>query len=302
MDNRKNQHYVPKFYLREWCIPGTELVFVYDKEKGDIRKSNIENVAAVNYFYDFKLIEFLSEDTIQKLNARGILCNGRLQTIEKRLSNNLEGPFSGIFADIISKAREATPWHIKECFFISPEMKETLSVYLAFQLIRTRKIRKGIMDSANKLAEFCKKLDIPDSQVEKVKLSEEGASRIHNRMLLDKDGITKFAYLFYRLTWVLGINKTKQLFYTSDNPIGMQGHNKNRSPFIGTGLASCGVEVFYPISPDLILIMVDGDYHKHLIKDDRRYIEFVSLQTIEYYNSLIMKNAERCIIGLQDFP
>lgn len=100
---------------------------------------------------------------------------------------------------------------------------------------------------------------------------------------------------------MLGINRTEVNFYTSDNPIGLRGHEKKTTPFIqGTGLASAGVEIFYPLAPDLILVMVDGNYHKHLVKDERRYIEFDHIPTIEYYNSLAAMNSERFIISCND--
>lgn len=35
---------------------------------------------------------------------------------------------------------------------------------------------------------------------------------------------------FFSLTWILGINKTAESFYTSDNPIGTKAHVKN--PYI----------------------------------------------------------------------
>ena len=120
-------------------------------------------------------------------------------------------------------------------------------------------------------------------------------------MLLDQENILKSAYLFHRLIWILGINRTDKCFYTSDNPIGLRGHAKKTSPFMqGTGLASAGVEIFYPLAPDLILVMVDGSYHKHLVNNERRYIELGKIPIIEYYNSLAAMNSERFVISSND--
>ncbi len=301
MDLRKNQHYVPKFYFKEWCIPNTNQVYVYDKSKKEVRISNIEKIASENYFYDYNLADFFPEETIHAFNSSGLAAKGKLQIIERMFSDRLEGPFSSFFSDIICKARNSTPWIRRECYFITSEMKEAISVYLAFQFFRTKAIRTHLTSSAERITSFCKELGVPDNLIEEITLSKSAANRIHNRMLLDQENILKSAYLFHRLIWILGINRTDKCFYTSDNPISLRGHAKRTSPFIqGTGLASAGVEIFYPLAPDLILVMMDGDYHKHLVNDERRYVEFGEIPTIEYYNSLAAMNSERFVISSND--
>ena len=211
-------------------------------------------------------------------------------------SDNLEAPFSSLWDDIIRKARESTPWIRRECFFISSEMKEALSVYLAFQFFRTKSIRNFLKDSGERIAQFVKQYGASEETIKEITLSKERVKRIHNRMLLDKEQIMKSAYLFSRLTWVLGVNKTDILLYTSDNPIGLRGHRET-DHFQGVGLATPGVEIFYPLSPKSILIMVDGDYHKHLVEKDRSYVDLDQKGSIKYYNALSARNAERFIIS-----
>ena len=299
MKPKKNQHFVPKFYLREWCKPGTDQVFVYDNTTKISWPCNIDKIAAENYFYDFDLKEFFSEETVNALCSSGIAPNGRLQIIENMFSENLEGPFATHFAEIIEKARESTPWIRRECYFVSSEIKEALSVYLAFQFFRTKAIRSFIKESGDRIAQFARRLGAPEEKIEEITLSKERAKRIHNRMLLDKEQIMKSAYLFYRLTWILGVNKTNGLFYTSDNPIALRGHEKT-DHLHGVGLSTPGVEIAYPLSPDLILVMVDGEYHKHVQPKDRRYFEISRLENIMYYNSLTTFNAQRFVISMDD--
>lgn len=189
MNPKKNQHYVPRFYLKEWCQPGTEQVYVFDKTKKESWPCNIEKIAAENYFYDFDMEEFFSEETVEELHTSGIAPNGKLQIIENMFSENLEGPFSSRFAEIIEKSREATPWVRKECFFISSDDKEALSVYLAFQFFRTKSIRNFLKESGDRIATFVKQLGVPEEKIEELILSKERVKRIHNRMLLDKEQI-----------------------------------------------------------------------------------------------------------------
>ena len=67
-----------------------------------------------------------------------------------------------------------------------------------------------------------------------------------------------------------------------------------------TGLASKGIEVFFPISPNMILIMCDGGYHAHMKKYERRIIEISNIEEIEYYNSLCALNCNRTIFSIDD--
>ena len=74
----KQQHYVPRVYLRRFTIDG-ERLYVYDKIKDEIRgPENIKNVAQERFFYD------LPVDTIPS--------NLDPQAEEKALSE-LEGQF-----------------------------------------------------------------------------------------------------------------------------------------------------------------------------------------------------------------
>lgn len=125
---------------------------------------NIDKIAAENYFYDFDLKEFFSEETVNALCSSGIAPNGRLQIIENMFSENLEGPFASHFAEIIEKARESTPWIRRECYFVSSEMKEALSVYLAFQFFRTKAIRSFIKESGDRIAQFARRLGAPEEK------------------------------------------------------------------------------------------------------------------------------------------
>ena len=115
-------------------------------------------------------------------------------------------------------------------------------------------------------------------------------------MILDFHQLEDAARQLSNLTWLFGLNKTHQLFYTSDNPIGRKAHV--RHPHISmTGLNSKGVEFFFPLSPDLILIMFDGDYHWQLKNFERKIIEIYTTEEIDYYNSLCATQCSRCVFS-----
>ena len=53
MVDRKNQHYVPKFHLRQWSTDG-KLISLYNKynQKFVDNKGAIKNMASKDYLYD----------------------------------------------------------------------------------------------------------------------------------------------------------------------------------------------------------------------------------------------------------
>jgi hypothetical protein len=56
MSKIKNQHYVPKFYLKNF-LNSSGKIFVFDKSTGKIFGTNVENVANENYFYDISELD-----------------------------------------------------------------------------------------------------------------------------------------------------------------------------------------------------------------------------------------------------
>ena len=83
---------------------------------------------------------------------------------------------------------------------------------------------------------------------------------IHGRMILNSETILRIANTFANHIWILLKNKTHQPFFTSDNPIGTTEHIHN--PYMAmSGISSEGVEVYFPISPDLMLLMFEKTHH-----------------------------------------
>ncbi|MBQ3262808.1 MAG: DUF4238 domain-containing protein [Oscillospiraceae bacterium] len=292
----KKQHTVPQFYLYEWCIPGTHQVHVYDKITDSKRINNILDVASERYFYDIAPEELFPDSFIESLYQNGLEIANDTQAVEKALAVEIEQPFSEIIKAILEKTNELTPWFIKNCFFIKEEKKQELSAYLALQYVRTKYVRNNIRDAAERLTQFLAELGASESTISEYSLTEKQAKNVHIKMLVDGESLSEITHCFNRLTWMLAINKTDEKFYTSDCPIGTYGHIKD--PLLPmNGLASEGVEVFFPLSPNVILIMVDGVYHYQYLLYDRKYVEITERANVDFYNSLLAMQANRLIIS-----
>jgi hypothetical protein len=294
----KKQHYVPRCYLENFSIPDTYKINVYDKKSKFSRVNSINDVASENYFYDVKFSDVLTEDLINELKNIGVSIDtlDNEQYIEHYMSEAIEGTFSTILRDIISKVKSITPWYINNCFFISEEQKMNLSICLAVQYVRTKSVREGILESSDCMLQLLDDINANQELKNSMIISQENLKLIHGKMIFDKENIFHLASSFYSLKWVLGINKTSKHFYTSDSPIGTKAHINH--PFLSmNGLDSPGVEAFFPMSPEIILVMYDGEYHKEIVDKDRTYWIITEEDNVDYYNSLSVMRSHRCIFS-----
>ncbi len=294
---KKKQHYVPQFYLNAWSIPGSHQTHVYDKKTDSIRINNITDVAMENGFYDVIPEDVLSEEVINWFREQGLEPNqSETQGLEDGLAEVVEKDFSEELRTIIEKARTATPWSVNNCYFLSKEQKAELSAYLAIQYIRTKSIRTGFQEAADCINQFLADMGVPSPMNSENHISKTEAKNMHVQTLLDMDYLTKIAMTFSRLVWILGINRTSQKLYTSDNPIATYAHI-NDQIFSMSGISSKGIEVFFPLTPEIVLIMIDGSYHTRLLPYERRYLVLDNSDIIERYNGTIAMQSNRIILS-----
>jgi len=296
-EKTKKQHYVPQCYLKAWEMDGRHQVYVYDKQKQESRISNIVDVASGRYFYDFSLRDILSQEAIDKLleEVDGIEADDKFQIIEKALSIGIEKPYADFLMKIIGNARNASEWYLKNCYFLKPDSKEAFAGLLAIQYVRTAHVRNMIRDLSDEINQFAKRMGASPQALKKYRtLTKIEAKNIHLEMLMQEEFLSEIAFCFQSLKWVLGINRTSSRLLTSDNPICIVPHCNN-GPMPMAGLLSKGVEVFITLSPDYILIMRDGDFHKQYVQRDMRYIEIKDKEIIDAYNAFVSIFAERSI-------
>lgn len=295
---QKKQHYVPQFYLNAWRIPNTNQINVYDIKTNKNRVNNVEDVASENHFYDMDFSEILNTLEIYPSNVDpGEIKNiENQQHIEKFLSSEIENKFAPLLTNIINKVDKMNKWEHDNCFFISDDDKTYLSFLFAIQKIRVKSVRNFMLENSDCLNQIFIDMKIPESNRKKFLVSKKEAKNTHCGMMLDIKLLLDLAYCFQQLTWTLGINKTNQHFYTSDNPIGQRAHIHDAFKSM-SGLASKGIEVFFLISPNLILIICDGSYHTHMQQLERRMLEISNIEQIDYYNSLCAKNCHRTIFA-----
>lgn len=296
---KKKQHFVPRCYLERWAVPGKYQVFVFNKQQKKTYPASIYDVASERYFYDMDFTGILTEDDLRRYGFS--VCDPKHaddeQYIENYFSNQIEDDFKNRLTLIIDRATNMSPWEIKNCYFLSEVDKYNLSLHLALQYIRVKSVRNSIADTEDCLRQALADMKAPQELVDRYTVPESQLPYIHGSMILDSKEIENISKSFFSLTWILQINRTPKPFFTSDSPIGTEAHIHH--PFMSmAGLKSRGVEAYFPLSPNLMLLMYDGEYHTELSSSDRRVVELYDGRIVDFMNERCVVHTDGCIYSI----
>lgn len=302
MSKKKKQHYVPQLYLEKWCMEGKNHTNVYDKIQNDYRDNHIKDIASENYFYDINLEGVLSPKEIEHFGLQGVDLSkvDNKQYLENLFAGTIEVAFKNILERIISRVRDMNAWEIKNCSFIKPEDAHLFSIIIAVQYLRVKRIRDSIRDSSQLLEQALSDMGAAQTFIDEYcKITKNQMKYIHGKILMNAEEVLSFSQIFDSHIWILLKNKTEKKFLTSDNPIGTIAHVKD--PVLSmSGVASKGVEVYFPLSPDLLLIMLEKTYHAKYEHQHRRIVEVDKINVVEYYNSYCVMNSSRCVYSIDN--
>lgn len=314
MADTKKEHYVPRCYLKNFLAEDGR-IFVYDKKQMQQRKQKIFEVAMENYFYDIDynaVIDKVDLSKREKLKADilGITGCSNWESVTTTFLNNkylekeflmrVDGMFSEVLNRIIEKSYGGNYWVIEHCSAFSDEDKVLMSLFSAIQALRTRHFRDRIGELTEKLPQILyKKISTLSENQEGDQLvfraNDDYVKIQHSQMILDEELINDLAEKLYDHIWVMYINRSSKKFYTSDNPIGTIPHIPSLHSD-NCGFSSLGVEVVFPISPELLI----GMYDKRVFSKafcDRQFKVITKTEEIDEYNNLQVCNSSRCIFS-----
>lgn len=308
MGRVKNQHYVPRSYLKNFANEKGQL-WVYDKERDAVFRSNITNVASQRYFYDipfeeiFKVIsENEKKELKEELSKFGIdTTNDDYKKIEQGIedffSMEIEGPYKILLENIRSRYVLNPDPLFSEALTL--EERHALSLLIAYQIVRSKEFREGLIETQNGAMQAVvdRLAKMQDKNYEygsvSVKKEHEFPSIEHAQFILG-DFPYELAHLLANHCWVVGVNQTTMPFYTSDNPVIKVSHK--RHPLIPyEGYNSEGIEIALPISQKHILIMYERTYHKKWSEMENLFVPLIDVQNVMYYNSLQVYQSNRQI-------
>ncbi|MDF9825390.1 hypothetical protein M2475_001845 [Breznakia sp. PF5-3] len=318
MNNTKKQHYIPIFYLKNFSTPIKKgfYINVFEKERLlTLEKQNIRNIASENYFYDLdfeSIRKHFSKKEILKLKVSTFFkSKGKLKLsdiFKKNLFENYLADIESFSGDAIKKVianiQEFSIWEVNNCFCIDENEKRNISLFLAIQFIRTPKNRKFFKDMHEVVIPQVYEDLIYRTNNEDVSVyinspisEKERAKAYHLSFLLDPTFLNDLSERFYNHLWVFYLNKTESLFYTSDSIISV--FNRISNPIISTtGINSFGVEIIIPLSPTILLVLYEKEYHAKAMQKDHKKIKILeNITQVDSYNQIIIQNSYKYIFS-----
>ncbi len=305
----KNQHYVPQRYLRKFGNvqrkQGKDIhrFNIFDKEKQQIRENqNIENYASERFFYD---VDF--EELLKEAEAEGITIDNEMQELTNvvdkqhlenvfatKVETTMYDPFENIVASHTMTPKDA---YTKK-LIIPEENKAKIAYYLSIQYLRTKEYREKMIQLYEKGAKLFLKKELADEVDPEflngvdIKLKKSRINLYHNQQLLNTEFLEELSKSLLSHIWFLAVNETDKLFYTSDNPIVLFGHDEHQ------GLKSRGIEIIFPITPRLALVMRELEYFKKdlvlynkFVPISKDYVDFCNtLQVFQSYRNVFSKD------------
>lgn len=258
MEKRK-QHYVPQFYLRNFsCNSDQKTVGVFVLDSGTFRGSvPIRDQAYEKYLY------------------------GKESKIEDEL-----GKVEGRAAEVIRRILETSA--------LPPGSSEDQSVLLTFSILQHERTMAAA-DALDEVTDKSMKAVFSDDPRVKDHLDEVKIG-LREPALAALAGAAKNLPVAFDLEWKLLENKSPRRLLTSDNPaIFYNQFLEKRKPYgSNTGLACKGLQIFLPISPKHLLVFYDRDVYG-VGSQSRNVVQTESHDDIARLNVLQALSARECL-------
>ena len=276
----KNEHYVPRFYLRRFA--NNDKIYAYDLEKDNLFQTNINKIGCNNYFYDVDsnvLKESLSEykdiykipDDIFEKECEDI------QFIEKALSR-LEDKFSVLL----------NKFEMDYSIINDEEFLKTFFLFMHTQSIRTKGFRNGLENIASQTKTWIEKLNIKNVNYP-IELEAKDIAKLNQiKKLLSLSSVYKKALSFFDAYNIyIGVNNTDIDFIISDNPMSyfLVGFN----------------DICFPVNSKLSIIMqvkeVKDEFKICCIKPDKSKMIHLTKKEVIKYNVLQQYSNSKFLLG-----
>lgn len=252
--DKKNQHYIPKFYLRN---------FSYDGNKNQIGVFNIFNN---KYVQQAKLKTQGSKNFFYGVDGE----------IEDDLAN-IEGKLAVVIKDIISNE--------------TPPKKNSVEhvELLSFVALTDARNPVSIEAMKNHFLEMERKLKELDPNVDTDKFVPKLTHEEHVKLSLSKT-VTIIQHIT-DLDFKLLVNKTSNPFITSDFPIVKYNQflEQKKWRHSKSGYALVGLKIFIPLSPELTIVFFDSSIYKIGNKKDK-IVDIIEKEDVNQLNILQFVN------------
>lgn len=274
-DEPIRQHYVPKLYLKRFAIKNNKKyeIYAYDKSKQKLFKTKIENVALENNFY-----------TDENLSDKYYL--------EKYFGKKIE-PNMEIFIRKLIKIYSSYNV-LNNDYLMSDELKIEFSYIIIFQLLRGKhtfeygfKLAPVIVKEKAKLINERfggVQLSMSDYFMEEV--NQRGLIKnVLIEQLFNNDRMEFLTEIIFNKKWTIYVY-SKDSLLTCDEPVIVRNSKTDKTKLFNVGLIKNHTEVYYAITPRILIYLYDERTDKKSSDRSIRYVDDISFAN--YYNKIVV--------------
>ena len=271
----KNQHYVPKMYIKRFSPNGKKICVWKLKENEILTRQEPGKYAARRYFYDTneaELIESLKEMAKLYPEAVAKADVGDEQFVEKALSR-VEGTTAAIMDAICEDSSQ---------LFNDANMA-TLVLFLHELAFRSEKYRETIDNTRSQLLAFLDKLGVDTNAVEEVR--KTGKEVQLYQLMGIRPAVNTAKSLIENYNWYIGTVPGQMKLLISDNPAQgiMLGFNDICIPLCGDKAI-----IFRIANPDAPILSKDTPVGDEIVLSER---------SVFAYNAVQLSYANRFMFG-----
>lgn len=273
------QHYIPKFYLRGFTIPGTEKLWVYDKNKPIPRKQSPGKVAKENHFYSILGnggIDNVIEDSLAKIESATAPVFKSLEHHDNQFYTPLE---RYVFGRFICFLAVRTPQFNRHFHILAQNAAKT-------RLIEHFEKKGGLEVVVEEFNRRAKSKTTPGKFLESFNGLKIRPPKGSFQVLMGEAAIRIIPY-FCTMKWLFLRSERGVSFITSDAPV-LFHDPSNHTPFFKPGILQKTVQIYFPVNRQLCLLASwegDGGYRvaePNLVSD---------------INAKIALESERCLFS-----
>lgn len=218
----ETHHYVPRFVLRQFLSDeAKEQVAVYDKHKDNSFVTSIKNIMSERRFNEFEFDEFIVS----------------FESVASKIEDSIIPTYKRI---VDNRRLEGTP-----------DEKADLAFLIAFQMLRVKAMRDLHVEIERGVREKVEALGHRMEQIQGWEpLTEDRLKLLHLGNI--QETIGKFALVIAEKDILLAQPSQNSSFYIGDNPV-VLSNRLDFGPYGNIGLAVKGIEIYLPLSSDLLL-------------------------------------------------
>ncbi len=301
----KKSHYVPQLYLRQFATD--ERLYVFDKSQRRQYGAHIEDICAERYFYEFEGLEDITApDYVEDL------------------FHGFEDAGARAIRDTVDSIREGTFTELPKGHRLD------LALFLAMLHLRTKRMREvagQLMETISKdrfLAHI--RRTQPDFPVEDswltIRADERARTAAQVWLVSDDDVRVILAGMLSHRFWLFVHSEIGNAFYTSDHPLAEHGEFgpavKSTAacmaqtmgeefgeaslfheilPSLLANVLAMPQSVVFPISPDIMLVMLDRERCAEGASIDGQVQPMMDTNDRDFYNSLQVMHAYRHVFS-----